>query len=374
MYNTPAADKMEKAKSKLIILQPFFACLACNLPMSEDASVRTMATNGKWIKYNAEFVDSLSLDECVFVICHEVGHCMLSHMFRRNNRDMKRWNIAGDYIINDLLVKDGIGKMPECALYDPQLVIDGGGTTDGVYNLLPEGADGGYEDGGTGIDVCMDSDGDEAEQAEAEASMKVQVAQAAQAAKVRGKLSSGVARLVEAALKSQVPWEDVTRRFVSTKSKSEYSYARPKRRMMAQNLYLPSLSGEKLGEMALCVDCSGSVDDAALAVFASNAAALKQDCNPSVIHVIYFDSKVCHHDTFGQDDDITITPHGGGGTRFSPVFRHIEDADIDITCCIFLTDLECNDFGPPPSYPVLWVTTGSTQAPWGEVVSMKGGL
>jgi hypothetical protein len=95
---------------------------------------------------------------------------------------MKRWNIAGDYVINDLLVKDGIGKMPECALYDPQLVIDGGGTTDGVYNLLPEGADGGHEDGGTGIDVCMDSDGDDAEQAEAEASMKVQVAQAAQAA------------------------------------------------------------------------------------------------------------------------------------------------------------------------------------------------
>jgi VWA-like protein DUF2201 len=40
-------------------------------------------------------------------------------------------------------------------------------------------------------------------------------------------------------------------------------------------------------------------------------------------------------------------------------------------CVIVLTDLECDDFGDDPGYPVLWVSVREGKAPFGEVVLMN---
>lgn len=369
------AEKISKAKAKLVLGQPFFASIICNLPITEDNTIPTMATNGKWVKYNRDFVDAMTLDETMFVLCHEVGHVMFTHMHRRQHRDPRKWNIAGDYVINDLLVNEGIGSMPKGGLLDPNIVKAGGGTTDGVYAILPDNPNSGgpSTDGynGTGIDECVDADGDDADKAQSEAETRIMVAQAAQVAKMQGKLSAGLARLVDEVVSPQVPWQDVLRRFVSTKAKVDYSFARPKRRFLAQGLYLPSLSGERMGQILIAVDCSGSIGEHEIAEFAAEIRAIKEDCLPTEMHVVYFDSKVSHHDVFDQNDELEVAPHGGGGTAFSPIFRYAEENGIDPVCCVVLTDLCCNDFGPAPHYPVLWVSNYSDEAPWGEVVMMR---
>jgi hypothetical protein len=50
--------------------------------------------------------------------------------------------------------------------------------------------------------------------------------------------------------------------------------------------------------------------------------------------------------------------------------RAIQEFDEQPEALIFLTDLCCNDFGPAPEYPVMWVTNDQEKAPWGEVVKM----
>jgi len=371
------ADKMSRAKSKLIMFHPFFAAIICSLPISEDNAIPTMATNGKWIKYNSAFVDNLSIEELVFVLCHEVGHIMFVHPFRRQHRDPLGWNVAGDYIINDLLVADSVGSMLVNGLHDPELVKKGGGTTDGVYDLLPnqmkDGSMSGWGPGGKGmpLDQCVDSGGDPAEQAAAEAEARVMVAQAAQAAKNQGKLSANLQRLVDYALRPKVPWQDVLRRFISTKAKTEYTFARPKRRFLADDLYLPSLGGQRMGDILVAVDCSGSIGQEELNVFAAEMRAIKEDCLPNAMHVLYFDSEVCHYDKFDSDAELQVAPHGGGGTAFSPIFRYADKHGIEPVCCVVLTDLYCSDFGPPTDYPTMWVSTHSDKAPWGEVILMK---
>lgn len=370
---SPALAKIGKCKAALILEQPFFATLLVNLPMREDEGIPTMATDGTVFLYNPEFVESLTFDELKFVLAHEVGHCIFQHMFRKGQRDHRRWNQAGDYIINDLLNKESIGKMPEHGLHNPQLVQAGGGTTEGVYDLLPEGGGGGGGGNGHGdpLDDCMDAPGGPAEKSTAEAEMKVKVAQAAQAAKMMGKMSANLQRFVDAALKPKVDWRDVLRRFVASKVKQDATFARPKRRFFADDIYLPSLTGETLGEVVVAIDCSGSIGQAELNEFGAEVRGIFEDCMPSKLHVVYFDSDVCHHDIFLPDDDLRIEPHGGGGTAFSPVFRYLHDNAVEPECCVFLTDLYCNDFGDPTPYPVLWVTTAATDAPWGEVVEMK---
>lgn len=371
MTELTAEAKLSRAKSKLVMYHPFFATIVCNLPIIEDRAIPTMATNGKRILYNPDFVDSMTTDNTIAVLCHEVGHCMFNHMFRRGTRNAKRWNIAGDYVINDMIVTDDIGTLPDGALIDSQLVQQGNGTTEGVYALLPE--DAGDDDGsyaGTSIDLCEDAPGDASEQAQAEAEMRVTLVQAARVAKSAGKLSASLARLVDEALAPKVDWRVVLRNFLTAKAKVDLTYARPNRRFLTHDIIMPSMSGEALGEIVVAVDCSGSIGAKEIAEFASEIAAIHQDCQPTKVHVVYFDSAVSHYESYEPDDQLDIRPHGGGGTAFSPIFRYITKNAIDPAACVVLTDLWCSDFGPQPHYPVLWVSNARDTAPWGDVVMM----
>jgi predicted metal-dependent peptidase len=369
----PAADEkridrlLAKARTALVLEHPFVGNIALNMPFKIDYNCRTAATNGKEIRYNPYFMDDLNDEERKFVVAHECFHPMLDHNFRRGERQPKRWNMAGDYVINQLLTDEGIGKMPKFGLLDKTIYTNGGGTTDGIYNLLPEQDEDGDD---PSMDDCEDGGGSPAEQQQQAAEWKVRVAQAAQAAKMMGKMSAGLERLVGEVLEPKVDWRDVLRKFVEKCRNDQRSFARPNRRFIGQGLYLPSISGEALGELVFAIDTSGSIGQEELNQFAAEIRTVKEEGNPSAIHVVYFDSEVCHYDRFGRDDELQFAPHGGGGTAFSPVFNYLNEHDIEPVACIFLTDLYCDDFGDAPQYPVLWVSTHENEAPFGEVVLM----
>ncbi len=365
--------RISKAKTALILEHPFIGSVALNMPMSIDNSVPTAATNGKRVLFNEEFCNGLSDEELKFLVAHECMHPMLEHNFRRGERDAYKWNQAADYVINKLLTDEGIGKMPEQGLLDDTIYKNGGGTSDGIFNLLPDTPDDGQGNGGQGqpLDSCEDGQGSPAEVSQQQAEWKVKVAQAAQSAKMMGKMSAGLERLVDEILKPKVDWRDVLQRFVVKCRSDQRSWARPNRRFLSQGLYLPSVSGESLGEIAFAVDCSGSIGQDEINQFASEITTVWQDQRPTKVHVIYFDSEVSHYDEFGQEDEPVVKPHGGGGTAFSPVFKYMTDKGIEPVACIFLTDLCCDDFGDAPDYPVLWVSTHDDKAPFGEVVMME---
>ena len=354
---------MAKARTALVLEHPFIGSIALNMPFKIDYNIPTAATNGKEVRFNPFFMDDFTDEERKFVVAHECMHPMLEHNFRRGERNPRKWNQAGDYVINQLLVDDNVGKMPQMGLLNPQLYQAGGGTTDGIYNLLPEGGD-------DPLDDCQDAEGTPAEQAQAQAEMKVRVAQAAASAKMMGKMTANMQRLVDDVLAPKVDWRDVLRKFVEKCKNDTRTWSRMNRRFLPQGIYLPSIGGESLGEIAIAVDCSGSIDAKTINQFAAEIRTIKEDGNPSCIHVIYFDSEVSHYESYTSDDDLDIKPHGGGGTAFSPVFQYMQDNDIHPVACVFLTDLCCNDFGDVPDYPVLWVSTDEGTAPFGEVVLM----
>jgi predicted metal-dependent peptidase len=364
--------RLAKAKTALILEHPFVGSIAMNMPFRLDENIPTAATNGKEVVFNPEFVNELGDEEVKFLIAHECMHPMLEHNFRRGERDPHKWNMAADYVINKLLTDENIGKMPEVGLLSDDIYNAGGGTSDGIYNNLPEQPEGSEGFGGHGqpLDDCQDGEGSPAEQAQQQAEWKVKVAQAAQSAKMMGKMSAGLERLVGDLLTPKVDWRDVLQRFVVKSRTDERSFSRPARRFIQQGMYMPSISGETLGEVAFAVDCSGSIGQDEINQFASEIITVWQDQRPSKVHVIYFDSEVSHYDCYERDDEPVVKPHGGGGTAFSPVFQYMEDNDINPVACIFLTDLCCYDFGDEPAYPVLWVSTYSKDAPFGEVVMM----
>ena len=114
---TPLERKLTKARTQLLLNQPFFGSLCLRLKLV-PGDVPTMATNGKLILYNRGFVESLTPAELEGVLAHEVMHCALAHHCRRGSRDPRLWNEAADFAINPIVLNNGLA-LPSGALNDP---------------------------------------------------------------------------------------------------------------------------------------------------------------------------------------------------------------------------------------------------------------
>ncbi len=359
-------DALASARANLVLEHPFIGLVALSLPMSLDDTLDppTAATDGKEVRFCPAFIAPLTKGELMFLVAHECFHPMLEHTHRRAERDGEKWNIAGDIVINELLTQEGIGTMPEGGIRNSALYAQGNGTTEGVYNILPKGGRRGWQD-------CKE--GDSSDEAAAR-EWKLKVAQAAQGARMMGKLSKGMDRFVNGLLSPKVRWQEELRTYLENSFASERTWARANRRFAPYGMYLPSHGTlPSMSAMVVAIDCSGSVSDGELAQFAAEIAAIKQDLSPSTVHVLYFDTEVCHSASFGQDEPLVIELKGGGGTAFSPIFSYIEEHDIQPSVVVVLTDLCCSDFGPEPEYPVLWacVAGGKTgDVPFGRVVEV----
>ena len=129
---TPA-QRITRARSALVIFQPFYGTLLMNLHMEESQQFPTMATDGQRVLWNPEFVSRLTDPELLFVLSHEAAHCANLHQCRRKGREPRLWNEAADYVINADLITAQIGQMPAKGLYDPQYA---GLSTEDVYAML----------------------------------------------------------------------------------------------------------------------------------------------------------------------------------------------------------------------------------------------
>jgi predicted metal-dependent peptidase len=126
--------RMTRARAQLIQSQPFFGSLAMRLLLIERQDIETLATDGKHLFYRPGFLDELDEDLTRFGVAHEVLHCALGHHTRRGGRDPKQWNIACDYVINQMLYVAGF-KMPNWVYRDQKY---NGLNAEQVYRLLEE--------------------------------------------------------------------------------------------------------------------------------------------------------------------------------------------------------------------------------------------
>ena len=212
--------KLTKARTRLVLSQPFFGSLALRMGLIENPGIETMATNGRDVYFNPSFVDGLTMDELVGVLAHEVMHPACNHHTRRGGRDAERWNIAADYAINPVLVDNGF-TLPEGALLDP---AHAGLSAEAIYNRLPPAQSGGGGQDGNCPDPgrcggVMDAPGgagnpSPVELASAEAEWRQAVAQSAAIAKNAGKLPGDLARIVDEVLHPKADWREILRRFV----------------------------------------------------------------------------------------------------------------------------------------------------------------
>ena len=377
-----AAGKMTAGRTSLVLEQPFFGQLALSLKLQVDSTCQTAWTDGRALGYNPQFIESLSHSHVTALIAHEVMHCACGHPWRRDGRSMKPWNVACDRAINGELSESGF-TLPAGAEYpkgdekgksaewiyarvnqDDEPDPNGQGKGQGQGNTPAQGQGkpdplGEVRDAPQGAD----SDGDPAPN---EGEWKQWAAQALQQAKMQGKLPGGLARNIQEALKPKIDIRSLLLRFFSDRSNSDYSWVRPNPRYIAQGLYLPALESRELGEVAIMVDTSGSVNEVSLSYARSIVESVIDECNPAGVTVYYFDSEVASVQRFDRGEPLTWKPQGGGGTDFRPALEAIE-REGSAVCALCITDLQ-GTFPESCSLPVLWLSTTDEVAPFGETV------
>ena len=95
--------EIESAKTAIVSQSPLFAPYVHRFFPIFTWIVPTMATDGVRLFINPEFAESLTWEQKIFVLIHEIMHCVLLHMMRVKTRDPKLFNIAGDYEINVII-------------------------------------------------------------------------------------------------------------------------------------------------------------------------------------------------------------------------------------------------------------------------------
>lgn len=416
-------EKLSRARTQLLLNQPFFGTLCLRLKLIAVPGFPTMATDGRRLAYNPAFVEKLAPAELEGVLAHEVMHCALAHHCRRGERDAQLWNQATDYAINPILISSGI-TLPKDALIDSAFAdlsaeeiyarllkqrqassqpqpqqqsaaqTGGGGGVNspgqppstpqetpqptqqqpeqqsqlqGVPDELTKAREGGFGEvlDAVGEDHKPASPADLSRQTHEWA---ISAEQALCSAKACGREPGGIERPLAQARESGHDWRAILRDFVAATNPLDYRWAQPNRRFVSSGLYLPSVERSGVGEIVIVVDTSGSIGTKELEQFAGEINAINSEVQPELIRVIYCDADVQSVEEFGPSESIKLSPKGRGGTNFVPPFKWAEENGIEPKCLIYLTDLCCSSFPDAPDYPVLWVTDSQKTAPFGETM------
>ena len=399
-----AEDRITKARAKLMRHEAFIALSPVFMVGSwhVDDDMPTAATNGRDVIYGRKFVDDADDKLLAFTVAHEYFHIMLSHMTtwaKLDKEDARLSNIAKDHVIN-LMLKDmdpseSIIRVWENAFCDPQFQ---GLDTGEVYRRLrqnppPQGGGKGQGNGGgqgqtfdehqPATGDGDDGDGDPGDEdgglkplTEAEAAEVAKAVDAAlrQGALIAGKLGAGMHRDVASLLEPVVPWQDVLREWLTTTAKGGdlSTWARPARRWLGQDLYLPSRYTEAVDRIVIGVDTSGSIGGEDLRRALSEIAGACEVVTPTNVDLIYWDASVAAHETYEGErvrDIATATkPRGGGGTDVRALFDYIERRGLNPNAVIVFTD----GHTPWPAdlkHPTLWcISTKGLRAPVGETL------
>lgn len=356
-------DTLAKAKTQIVMHHPFFATILFSVPIEADSSIPTAATDGTCILYNAEWFATLTVNQIMFVLAHEVMHITMLHPWRRDDRTPKRWNIAVDHVSNLILKQAGF-ELFDWVYADQKF---SNYYAEKVYNEL-DAEDEDETGGHMCVDEHMDASGDQAERAQAEAKARNLIIQAAKTANAAGKLPGSLKELIDETLAPKVNWREELRRYMTAVLKTDQSWARGQRRFLAQGLYLPATHSEGMGEIVIGVDTSGSVWSR-VPEFLAECEAIAADCSPQRIHVVYCDTNVNTHDEYEAGDTIIPKQVGGGGTDLTSIFDYLEVKGINPSVCVVCTDLE-TPFGVEPGFPVIWAATTNHVPPYGDVVRL----
>lgn len=420
---TPKQEKtMEETRACLLFNYPGFTHIwyslldkagrpgACLFVTNEHNVCPVAATDGTCIIINVDTFFGFPLKQRVFILAHEIAHCMFNHPIEGYHLrkaghityedgttlpyDHVLTNESQDYVINGMQVTVGVGEMPKkddgsnYGLHDPA-ISDGRQPWKDVYRKLYEQNGGGGGGNcpvgppGGGFDVILDpgtADGKDPTTASKDrnkAQWKQEMEAARQITKAQGKDAGALETMFGDALAHKVNWSEHIKALLARKLGTEgLDWTKPDRRYAQMDAFYPSASGFGTECVVVGVDSSGSIyaSPKTLDMFLAEVAGILEEVNPKHLHLVWCDAEVHRVDELDDPNDLNTVRAkgsvGGGGTSFEPVFDWIEKNDVDPDALVYLTDGYGTFPSRVPNFPVIWGSITDASYPFGDVVKV----
>ena len=374
-----AAERaLAAARITLMFRHPFLGSLCVRMERfpAHPSWCPRAATDGRHLYYCPSFINRLTKEETVFVLAHEVAHCMYRHLDRDPvGRDMKLLNIAQDYVINGMLEAEICGargdgsaswrgtggvyaELPRREIVN--LYLDrrhDGKTSIEIYEELVRNPP---ESGGDLLDVHLpagegdgspmekDRDGlvtSPAVQSESEArdtARKIDDALVSAAARDPGSVPAGAFRNCRILAKPRIQWMDVVPETMRSLRARKSSWTVPNRKnAQIHPVMLPGRTRGKRIEACVAIDSSGSVSRAMAARFIGEVQGLMAEFDDFSLRMWQFDVAVHNDQEASADNPYDLRDwgmRGGGGTLFGVNWDHMRANAIEPRILLVFTD------------------------------------
>jgi predicted metal-dependent peptidase len=395
-------QKIQKAKAKLMLEHPYFGTIASSLRLEQNNELLTFLSDGEALRYNSEYIDRLDVAEVEFVMANGAMHAVLKHQDRSAGRTKWLWQTATDYVVNSMLVKNGM-QLPEYANYEPKF---NGMYAEEVYQMLRDemmndefGMEEQIEQIMEGDDVHNENihmqeenvaspdapeqkydknskDKEESSSTPAQNSeelneeLKEQFEQIFQKLNRQGTLPKDLKFVVPEYFSHKVDWREFLYGYIASYAKSTYSFVPPNMKYLYRGIYLPSLSSDLL-RIVIAIDTSGSVDETLLTTFLGEINSIMQSYPNYEIDLLTADAKIQSHQVFLPGENLEYEVSGGGGTDFRPVFEYIDQQINYPTLLLYFTDGMGTFPETEASYDVMWIMPEEKEVPFGEVMVLN---
>jgi predicted metal-dependent peptidase len=398
-------DRIIVARVGLLLRHPFFGNMATRLQIkAADEWCPTAAVDGRNLYYNTQFFNAMDNKEIEFVIAHEILHCVFDHLERRNwqerNLDPLLSNIAQDYIVNNVLVRDRIGDKPKIVDCYQDFKYEGW-TSEEVYDdlfdkydqeqlealgeLLDEHLDWNEGDGegeGEGKDE-KDANGNTVSKKKPKYSkedlkkirdeIKEGMLSAAQSAGA-GNVPAGVMRMIKELTEPKMNWRELLRQQIQSTIRNDFTFARPNRKSWHTGAILPGQNFDETIDIAIALDMSGSIGNSQAADFLGEVKGIMEEYKDYRIKIWCFDTEVYNEDDFNADDGRDLLEYdikGGGGTDFMANWTYMKENDIQPKKFLMFTDgYAWDSWGDPDYCDTVFVIHSNhdknLQAPFGQ--------
>lgn len=407
-----AMRRMLTARERVARRNPFFASILFGAKLEASKTHKTIWSDGIDIFYNPEYVEDQKNDPYIEGwLLHTVLHCAMLHMGRRRYREIKKWNDACDFPVNQVV--EDYFKLPQDALRDKKW---GAMAPEQVYELLQkmeeqqpksgkgnpqpqkgggdkskpqkgkgqpqdgdeeqEGQGGGNEDGDDEQPGSMFEGENTPEEQEAGERKWESTLKNAMEKSPPGTMPGNLERLIRHLFpKEKIDWKDLIRDMSrDAKSNTVRTWTRPNRRRLGNDEYMPGNGNDQVFKLVMCLDVSGSVSQQMIQEMCEEAASLLDQNLVNHVTLISVDTRIQKTlEAKSSDDLIGWNAGGGGGTDFSSAMDTVGQM-TDVVGCIFLTDMMTSSFGKEPeNFPVVWVdwSGGNSKAPYGRTVPYR---
>ena len=347
-------------KAKLLLESPFFGTIASGMETVQNDNIESFATRENTIEYREAYIESLSNDERLFVLCNGALHEALFHTLRRGNRSPWLWAMACDYAINALLIDNGFTPPPKIT-YDKRF---GTLSTEEIYaELALEFLDQEQND-------RESDDRRDGESADEKLSRAQRERRTHEAMEKDDPLSEAFARQFGLEAKSRIDWRSELRDCIGGHYISDYTLIPPSKKLLYEGIYLPGSSSRHL-DLAIAIDSSGSVDEGLLSTFIAEVESIMETFGSYTIDLVVCDDRIRSHTRFENGESVEYALNGGGGTDFIPVFELIESWMHRPKVLLYFTDLDGKFPLYEPPYEVVWIAPKLADVPFGRVIELK---